>query len=526
MKQRLQGKRKSGLSSLAQPSSTASAPTPWRAGTLVLIILFAYVAALMYERERVPSGMINDVAEEALRGLYLVDGHHFEVLTFSVGNSAETLYLYLVGISAHIFGPTTLAIQLVGWTFGLAVVWLVWKLVERIDSHIPAWVPLLTAACSLWLFHYARNGLRAISAPLFLAAFALLLDRAERRAAGWGPSLLAGAVLGLSLYSYTSARALPLAFLAYAACRLVRYKALRPELLRRYGVVLAGAFVASIPNLLFLLRHPKEFFARGDYVMTGSAADYAVHLFWSILFPLYYSDHYRQIRIDRYQSDEVAAGLTSAGHNPLPYIFAVALILGVWQGRRLLARPVAAFLVASWVVGTLTLGLAGPSPTRLLLLLPVYLVFVSIGFGWVCQKWPKLRIPVLVVILAVGAVDGYAYFSDSGQEPGRRRYYDPGPLAVGQRAEALASQGHRVMCIVSRDYNVVNYLTHRQSTNVKIVEFFSGPLDLSKIPFAEFRSDVLLIQGSDKFRGFVARFPAQWRAGSDGRYSEVNLPSR
>ncbi len=500
--------------------------TSLRAGAIALIILFAYGAALMYQRDQVPRGMINDVAEEALRGIYLVDGHHFEVLTFSVGNSAETLYLYLVGMAAHVFGPTTLAIQLVGWAFGLAIVWSVWKLVERIDSRVPAWVPLLTAACSLWLFHYARNGLRAISAPLFLAAFALLLDRAERRAAGWGAPFLAGAVLGLSLYGYTSARVLPLAFLAYAVWRLLRYPALRPELLRRYGSVLAGALVASVPNLLFLLRYPKEFLTRGNYVMAGSAADYGVHLFWSILFPLYYSDHYREIRIDHYQSDEVAAGLTSAGHNPLTFIYALALLIGVWQGRRLLAQPVAAFLVACWAVGTLTLGIAGPSPTRLLILLPVYLTFVSIGFGWVCEKWPRLRIPVLVVLLAVGAVDGYSYFSDSGQGPGRRRYYDPGPAAVGERAEVLASRGHRVICIVSRDYSVVNYLTHRQGTNVKIVEFFAGPLDPSKIPFKDFRPDVLLIQGSDKFGGFIARFPAEWRTASDGRYTEVNLPTQ
>ena len=179
----------------------------------------------------------------------------------SIRNSAEALYLYLVGLAAHVLGPGTLAIQVVGWAFGLAIVGLIgssWALVP--PSHR---VPLLTAACSLWLFHYARNGLR-LSPPLFLAAFALLLDRAERRSTALGAPLLAGIVLGLSIYGYTSARALPLAFLAYAAYRIVRRAAPRPELLRRYGTVLAGAFVISVPNLLFFLRHPKEFLTRGD----------------------------------------------------------------------------------------------------------------------------------------------------------------------------------------------------------------------------------------------------------------------
>jgi len=528
MEKHPQRDRKVRPSPSGQASSATLAPVPasrsGRAGILALIVLSFYAAALMYQRDSVPSGMNNDVAEEALRGLYLIEGHHFEVLTFSVGNSAETLYLYMVGLAAHILGPGTLAIQMVGWAFGLAIVWLIWKLVERLDFTIPPWVPLLTAACSLWLFHYARNGLRAISAPLFLAAFALLLDRAERHSTALNAPFLAGIVLGLSLYGYTSARALPLAFLAYATYRILRHAAPRPELLRRYGAVLAGSFVSSIPNLLFFLRHPKEFLTRGDYVMTGGAADYAANLFWSILFPFYYSDHYRHIRAGQYISDGVAAGLTSAGHDPLPVVFAIALVLGVWQGRRLLDRPIAAFLVACWVVGTLSLGIAGPSPTRLLLLLPVYLVFVCVGFGWALQKWPKFRIPGAAVLLAAGAVSGYTYFSGARQGPDYRICYDPGPVAIGERAAALAAQGNRVMCVVGRDFSVVNYLTHSNSANVKIVEFFARPFDPSLIPFREFRPNVLLIQGSDKFRAFAARFPAEWRAGRDQRYYELKLP--
>jgi hypothetical protein len=30
---------------------------------------------------------------------------------------------------------------------------MVWKLTDRITDSVPAWVPLLTAAASLWLFH-------------------------------------------------------------------------------------------------------------------------------------------------------------------------------------------------------------------------------------------------------------------------------------------------------------------------------------------------------------------------------------
>jgi hypothetical protein len=492
---------------------------------IAVVILSLYAAALMFQRGTVPPGMNSDVAEEALRGIYLVEGHHFEVITFSVGNSAETLYLYLVGIAAQVFGPTTLAIQFVGWLFGLACVWLIWKLVERI-ADVPAWVPLLTGACSLWLFHYARNGLRAISAPVFLGAFALLLERAERPNAGRGAAFLSGAVLGLSIYGYTSARALPLAFLAYAAYRLIRSAGQFAQLLLRYATVVAGALFTSIPNLVFFAYHPKEFLFRGDYVMNGGAADYALQLMWSVLFPVFYSDHFRHIVIAGYRSDGVATGLTSAGHNPLQIVFAVAFLIGVWRLKDWIAKPLMVFLVCTWIVATLALGIAGPSPTRLLILLPVYLVIASLGFGWVLVRLPKMRIAVLALILVAGAIDGYTYFSGAGEGADYRLSYDPAPVAIGERAEQLASQGRRVMCIVSRDYNVVNYLTHRYSSKVKIVESLFRRIDPARVPLNEFRPDIMLIQDYDRFLPFIAQIPKDWLVGDEGRFTEWRVPAR
>jgi hypothetical protein len=104
----------------------------------------------------------------------------------------------------QLFGRSILPIQLVSWIFALACIWLVWKLAERVTDTVPAWAPVLASASSIWLFHYAI-GLRAIAAPVFLGAFALLLDRVER-GAHRKIALLCGAVLGLSIYAYTSAR--------------------------------------------------------------------------------------------------------------------------------------------------------------------------------------------------------------------------------------------------------------------------------------------------------------------------------
>ena len=107
------------------------------------------------------------------------------------------------------------------------------------------WVPLLTAACSVWLFHYGRSGLRAICAPVFLLVFTLLLDRVERRPdriAG----LACGGVLGVGIYGYTACRTMPIAFAVYAAFRLLQGRDNRISLIKPYSLIASGAVLVSI----------------------------------------------------------------------------------------------------------------------------------------------------------------------------------------------------------------------------------------------------------------------------------------
>lgn len=512
-------------SKLAEKPRVRSAPVPVLAGGraiwLACTILAVWAAALVYARDQVPPGLNNDAAQEALRGIRLVEEHHWEAITASLGNSAETLYLYLLGALVHVLGPTTLALQLACWPFALATIWMVWKLTDRIADSVPAWVPLLTAAASLWLFHYARSGLRAITAPFFLAAFALLLDRVERRPqdrwAGW----LCGAVLGLSLYAYTSARVLPIAFLAYAIFRLRRARGGRKPLLARYGAIVAGAAAISIPNLLFFFQRPGEFLKRGTYVAVGGGIDSAIHVVWTALLPWYYPNAYRNLGSLTYQSDGVSAALTSAGRNPVHLVLAAAMLAGLWRARRYLDRPVAAFLLAVWITATLLLGMAGPSLTRMLIVLPIYLVLAALGFDYARQALPRLRPLVPLAIVALAVMEGYSYFSSGAEQA---EYYGAAATPMGRMAAAMAAQGHRVLCIVSKDANVVNLLTHWQAERVGVVEFYGRPLDSAQLPMRELRPDVALVEEAPAFRPFVARLPEQTRTCREKRFSCYSVP--
>jgi len=486
-----------------------------------LAVVGAYLLALIYERASVPDGINNDVAEEALRGLYLWFGHHFEVITFAVGNSAETLYLYLVGASAAMLGANHLAIEIVSWAFGVGCILLTAKMATRISEGVPEWLGLLVGATSLWLFHYSRSGLRAICAPVFLAAVALLLDRSERRSDDRLAALACGGVLGLSIYGYTSDRAIVLAFAAYAVWQVWRAGAKRMPALRRYGWITAGAVIVSVPNLLFFAQRPAEFLARGSYVFHGGTSERLTNLVWSILFPFYLPDSYRTFAGPGFQFDGVGASFTAAGFPPIPIVIAAAFLYGLWRSRNFRCGSTAPFLIAAWAAVVLSIGLAGPSPTRLLILFPVFIGFAAAGFAFAVKDWPKLRIPIALLIAGVGVAGGAQYFAAPAA---LSSFYAGAATSIGEEAGRLAARGDRVICVISGEASVVRYLTYWQRDRVQVVEFYQRPPNPAEIPFDGFKGGVLLLERAPQFALLASRFQAD-RITHEERFDRVRLPA-
>ncbi len=185
-------------------------------------------------------------------------------------------------------------------------------------------------------------------------------------------------------------------------------------------------------------------------------------------------------------------------------------------------QPPVVFLIGTWVVSMATLGIAGPSLTRLIILLPVYLVMAALGFGSVVQRRPQLAPLVLLLIVWVGLWDGYRYLSGGAAAP---EYYAASATPTGKEAAKLAKQGRKVVCVVSRDANVVSFLVHGEATRVKVVEFYRRPLDPSRIPPKEFRPDILLIENNDAFSAYADNFPAKQRLSRNEVFSTVRFPA-
>jgi hypothetical protein len=492
----------------------------------IALILAFYLLALNFHRDQVPAGLNNDAAEEAIRGVYLLERVQIEAFNlhgvtpegFKFGNSVETLFLYILGAAARILGTTTLAIHVSTWFFALAGIWLMCNLTKRLDPSLPTWVTPLLAISSVWLFHYARSGLRANTAPVFLLVFTVLLDRTESSTPRWGIGLACGAALGLSLYGYTSCRVLPVAFVIYLLGRLWLCGGKRKDHLRRYAAILAGALVISIPNLLLLIRQPDAFLSRGLYVVRGDILAKSLNVLWTLLLPFYYPD-YRTAVGPTHTFDGVSIGLTVAGLRPVHPIVGLAFVFGLARALRRWREPAISFLLIAWLTGTVALGISGPSLTRMLLLLPFYLVVAAFGLG---AAFRLRRAPAVIgtVLLLLTAFQARDYFVTFAQNPSSQREYRPVATALGRRARALAADGTHVMCVVAGNADVVNYLTHDYHDRVQVFEFVLPPADTHEIPLMmQFRPQMVLVERDRAFDLFRAAFlmmgPVEPRSGFD-----------
>lgn len=438
------------------------------AGTL------AYAALLALRFRTVPDGLVNDTAEEMLKGLALVEQRRLEVMTSTLGYSAETLWLYVMGLSAHVLGPSVAAAVLPSALAALLTAVAVALLVRELEPGAPALSGFLLAAGSAWLFHYGRSGLRVAAAALFSALTGLLLARACRT--GRPRSfLLAGGVAALGAYAYTTCRVLPAAVLLAALWRALRAPREDRLAARRAGLAaLLGVVLVSAPNLAFLASRPGAFLERGRYVYVGSARDRLENAEATLSLPFGYPDAYRGQagNGERFDADGVSATFSAAGLDPIPPWVAILAAIGLAGTlRRRLDAP-AVFLLGTLVVALAVLAPAGPSLSRLLILAPVVFVLAGRGAAAVSRRIPwRAAAPVALCVAGAWDVGGW-FRSLSGPTP--PPFVAQAATGIGEEARRASASGP-VLCVVSRDANVVRYLAHGTATTV--VEFFGVPFD-------------------------------------------------
>lgn len=478
---------------------------------------------------RVPAGLEGGPAVEALRGVHLVVRRRFDVLSFAIGPSAETLWLYVMGGCVELFGPRWGSVVFPSVLASAAVVFLTVLAARRLDPDTPPAIPFLLSAGSVWLFHYGQVGLRAISAPLFFLLAVLLVHAGAAAGATKRVRFAAGFVLGLSVYAYSSCRVLAPAWLLWAAAGELRKP--RAERSWRAALVptLAGMAVVSIPNVLFFLREPGEFLFRGYYVYRGGWAWKVVNVFWTALLPFHLPRFYTVWLGPGHNFDATAVSVTSAGVHPVDPVTAVAFACGLVLAARAPRPAGLSYLLWALGTGTLLLGVSGPSLTRLLVLQPAVVLLAALALGRAWRRWPRARLALAAALLAPGALGFAEYATLFGPSAEAQSEYLAPANAMGERARDLLDRDPtlRVLVVTRKGRDVVKFYNYRHIERVWLVE--GAPPVEGAEPAAgavaealrRFSPGVALVERGDAFRAAAATLGA---TGGDDLFLEVRLP--
>ncbi|MBN2004725.1 MAG: glycosyltransferase family 39 protein [Anaerolineae bacterium] len=192
-------------------------PAPGKAHAILKrsLLLFTLLLAFFFRTYALaenPPGLSGDEGIEGSDALSIGPGNY--PLYFPDNYGREPFYMYLLAACFKLFGVSTLALRYPGVLCGTITLALTYALLKRLWNGHTAWLALTLMAVSFWPVFTGRLGLRAVTMPPFqiLAVYAMVRGLAENyRGAKYIPSwwLLAGAALGLGLYTYIPARIFP-----------------------------------------------------------------------------------------------------------------------------------------------------------------------------------------------------------------------------------------------------------------------------------------------------------------------------
>lgn len=481
------------------------APGPRLEWGLVAAVLLSGFYLRLYRIDLVPWGLNNDEAINAIEANEIAAGKPFSTVT-AQGLNRETMFHYLGAFSYRhpglalnllrampalfglqpglIYDPMAdqvMPLRFVSIFAGTLTLLALYLFARRLFGFRVAIAAMVLLAVSPWHLLYSRAGLRAILAPLFLLAVAgaALLARETGRLAH---HLAWGLLLGLGLWTYTSFRTVPLALLAFVVVDRLRSGTVARSLLRASRPALAGiALAGSIFAMIVALSHlsPIDFLFRGTYAIMPRGASWGLNLLGSATLINLFPDRYAIIQSDAFISDGVSAVYGLIGMGPESAVVAALATLGLlyaaWRAfgpRREAACALPLLSVAALV---LTVGVAGPSLTRMLLELPWLCLFAALLLWRLFDDLVGLLRPVVAwlqgavaagiagaVILGLtgtACVEGYSqYFLKAGRSERAMEHFGLAQTIMGMFVRLLPAE-RDVYVLHTRRVDSLKYLS-------------------------------------------------------------------
>lgn len=259
---------------------------------LAILLIGGFLRA--YRINEIPLGLYTDEAMNANNATEAVETGRFRAF-YSENNGREGLFIALAALPLGVFGNEPWALRLVSVLFGTLTIlgiYLAAKELLKKNPHHEA-IALLASfflASSYWHLNFSRIGFRAILVP-FAATFAMYFLLRALRKSTIPDALLAGAFIGLGLYTYSAflfflpVVALPIGLAIWKwrthgkkekhiSHRLRRALTTHTACTPCIAVLIFFiVFIFALPLALHFIQHPQDILARPTQISVFSAVE-------------------------------------------------------------------------------------------------------------------------------------------------------------------------------------------------------------------------------------------------------------
>ncbi len=432
---------------------------------LLILTLLIASALRLWQIGPLPPGLHYDEAADTIIAEQIAHGETAPIFVEAY-TGKEVLFFYWAALWMKLIGPSVFAMRLAAAMMGVLTVAATYRTVYEFLAPYPlpssdrehgaaplrfargalrggtgptavAILASIFIATSFWHILMSRIGFRSISEPLIQAlALAALFRGIRLNRRRW--FIMAGALIGLNLYTYLAARLFPVAIAVVLLYAIFVDRNHRRERAIQFALVVLAALIVFAPLGVYFVNHPSAFLTRIQQV--APRADQTKALVENIVQALGMffvgGDPYIRFNLPGRPLFPLLSGiLFSAG--------SIVALVGVFRGRTFQRRWAYFSSIAITIVMLLPTALAvneiTPSNLRAIGLMPIVFVFPALGTWWLIKAiWTRMirmntdqlkflslirgirthARPVISVLLVVLTLDAsITYFGQYVREP-------------------------------------------------------------------------------------------------------------
>lgn len=230
----------------------------WLEGIAFLLIFALAIFLRTYRLDSIPPGIYVDETNGGLDALYILEGN--DASPFGTGwYGTPNGFIYFMAGIFKVFGANWLGLKLVSLIAAILTVPAVYLLGRLMFGPLAGLSAMTLIAVSRWHLSMSRWGWNETAPPLFqvLATFFLLRGLRDRRALDYA---LSGLLMGLSIYTYLSARLAVVTILLYILYWFLSDPSgLRASLRRSWlglSILIIAAIVTVAPIAVTYIKDP------------------------------------------------------------------------------------------------------------------------------------------------------------------------------------------------------------------------------------------------------------------------------